>query len=93
MDGTALIGGNGESGLFDHGPQGPLLDGYGKIIFHHGQIGVIRGGQAQDIEIRVAAAQMDHLPFISGEGDHIVWHPADDVAEQPGVQDQLAPRR
>ena len=34
--------------------------------------------------------ELDHLALVGGEGDHVVGHPADDVAEEPGVEDQLA---
>ena len=33
---------------------------------------------------------MDHHFFISGKGDHIIGHPADDIAEQSGVQYDVA---
>ena len=44
MDGAALIGGDSEGRLLDHGTQQLLLDGDGKIILHHGQLRVIRRG-------------------------------------------------
>ena len=85
MDGAALIGGDSEGRLLDHGTQQLLLDGDGKIILHHGQLRVIRRGEAQDIKVRIAAGEMDQLFVIRGENHHIVGHPADDVAEEAGV--------
>ena len=85
MDGAALIGGDSEGRLLDHGTQQLLLDGDGKIILHHGQLRVIRRGEAQDIKVRIAAGEMNQLFVICGENHHIVGHPADDVAEEAGV--------
>ena len=85
MDGAALIGGDSEGRLFDHGTQQLLLDGDGKIILHHGQLRVIRRGEAQDIKVRIAAGEKDQLFVIRGENHHIVGHPANDVAEEAGV--------
>ena len=90
VDGAALVGGDGEGRLFDHGPQQLLLDGDGKIVLHLGQLRIIGGGETQDVKIRIAAGEVDHLFFIRGKGDDVVRHPADDVAEQAGVQDDLA---
>ena len=49
VDGAALVGGDGEGRLFDHGPQQLLLDGDGKIVLHLGQLRIIGGGETQDV--------------------------------------------
>lgn len=90
MDRAALVGGDGESHLLDHSPQDLLLDGNGVLVLHLGKVGIVRGGKAQDIKIRVAAGEMDHHPLIGGESHDIVGHAADDVAEQPGVEHNIA---
>ena len=90
MDRAALIGGDGKGHLLDHAPQHLLLHGDGVFVLHLGKIRIICRRQAQNIEIRVAAGDMDHHFFIGGEGDHVVGHPADDVAEEPCVQNDVA---
>ena len=90
MDRAALVGGHGKCRLFDHGPQGLLLDGDGEIVLHLRQIRVISSGQTQNIKVRVSAGKVDHLLIVGDKGHHIVGHAADDVAKQPGVQHDIA---
>ena len=66
-----------------------MLDGDGELVFHLGKIRVVGSGEAQDIKIGVAAAEMDHLFVIGGKGDHVVGHPANDITEQPGVEHDI----
>ena len=90
MDRAAFIGRDGKGHLLDHAPQHLLLHRNGIFILNLRQIRIIRGGQAQNVKIRIAAGDMDHHFFISGKGDHIIGHPADDIAEQSGVQYDVA---
>ena len=93
VDRAALVGGHGEGRLLDHGPQGLLLDIDAVLVLHLRQLGIIGGAEAQDVEICVTAAEVDHQFVVGGEGDHVVGHAADDVAEQAGVQDDVAALR
>ena len=90
MNGTALVGGHGEGRLADHGLQRLLLQRHAALPLHRGKLGVVIGRQAQNIKAGVAAAEMYHQLFIHGQHDHVVRHPADDVAEEPGVQHDAA---
>ena len=67
-----------------------MLDGHGVFVLHLREIRIVGGGQTQNIKIRVAAAEVNHLPLIGGEGDHIVGHPPDDIAEKAGVEHNLS---
>ena len=90
VNGAALVGGHGKGHLVDHGAQLLLLQGDGKLILHEGQLGIVRSGQTQNLEIGIAAAEMNHQAVICGEGHHIVGHTANDVAEQAGVKHDIA---
>ena len=90
MDRAAFIGRDGKSHLLNHAPQHLLLHRNGIFILNLRQIRVICGRQAQNVKIRITAGDMDHHFFISGKGDHIIGHPADDVTKQPGVQHDIA---
>ena len=90
MDGAALVGGHGEGGLADHGLQGLLLQGDAVLVVHLRQLRIVVGGQTQNVEAGVAAAEMHHVLLIGGKDDDIVRHLADDIAEQPGIEDDAA---
>ncbi|MPM32113.1 hypothetical protein SDC9_78672 [bioreactor metagenome] len=67
-----------------------MLNENGILIFHLRQLRIICGAEAHDIKVRVAAFKVNHQFVVRGEGDHVVWHPAYNVAEQPCVQHQSA---
>ena len=90
MDGTGLVGGNGEAGLVDHGLQGPLLDGHRVLVVHLRQLRVVLGGQAHDLEAGVAAGQAHHIFLIRRKHHQIVRQLPDDLTEQAGVEDDAA---
>ena len=90
VDRAALIGGDSKRHLFNHAPQHLLLHGNGILIFHFRKIRVICGGQAQNVEVRIAAGDVNHHLLVCRKGDHVVGHPADDVAKQAGVQHNVA---
>ena len=90
MDRTTLVGGNGESHFFNHSPQNLLLDGDGILVLHLREIRVIGGTESQNIEIRVTAGEVDHLLIVGSESYHIIRHPPDNIAEQPGVQHDIS---
>ena len=89
MDRTALVGGHGKGGLLDHGPEDLLLDGKAVLVLHLGKLRVVRGGQTQDVEVGVAALEVDRQLGVGGKDDDVVGHPADDVAKEPGVEDDF----
>ena len=90
MDRTALIGGHGKGYFLDHGTQSLLLQGNCKFILHVGQLRIVRSRQAQNVEVGVAAGEMDHHAVISGEGHNVIGHTADDVAEKACVEHDVA---
>ena len=59
VDRAALVGGDGEGHLLNHGPEDPSLHGNGILVLHLGKVGVIRRGEAGDIKVRVAAEEAD----------------------------------
>ena len=86
MDGAALVGGDGEGRLADHGLQRFLLYGDAVLVVHLRQLGVIVGGQAQNVKAGVAAAEVHHQLFVRREYNHIIRHTANNVAKQAGIQ-------
>ena len=90
VDGTGLVGGNGEAGLVDHGLQGPLLDSHRVLVVHLRQLRVVLGGQAHDLEAGVAAGQAHHIFLIRRKHHQIVRQLPDDLTEQAGVEDDAA---
>lgn len=90
MHRAALVVADGEQGLADHGAQGGLGQGEGVLLVHGGQLGELLRVAAQDIELGQAALDVDHIA-LGGEDHHVVGHLADDLAEEPGGQDQRAP--
>ena len=90
MDGTALVGGDGEDGLANHGAQGSPLDFKAVgILLHLGQGGELGGIGGQDVEFAHAALDVDGV-VLGGEDHHVVGQLADDVPEQAGGEDQGA---
>ena len=87
VDRAALVRGDGEARLVDHGLERPLLDGDGILVVDLRQVGIVLGGEAGDLKARVAAAQADEELVVRGENDHVVRHLADDLAEQTRVED------
>ena len=67
-----------------------MLDGHGILVLDFRQIRVVGSGKTQNIKVCVSTGQVDSLPVVHGNGDHIVGHPADDVAEEAGVEDNIA---
>ena len=90
VDGTGLVGGDGEAGLVDHGLQGPLLDSHRVLVVHLRQLRVVLGGQAHDLEAGVAAGQAHHIFLIRRKHHQIVRQLPDDLTEQAGVEDDAA---
>ena len=89
VNGTGLVRGDGEGGLLDHGAQRLFRQGYGILLLDLRQLRKVGGGEGENVEVGIAARKMDHELFIGREGDHIVGHTADDVAEQARGEDQL----
>ena len=89
VDGAALVVADGEQGLGDHGAQGGLGEGQAVLLVHGGQLGELLRVHAQNVELRQAALDVDHIA-LGGEDYHVVGQLADDLAEQPGGQDQGA---
>ena len=90
MDGSRLIGGNGEGGLLDHGAQGLFRQGHRVFLLDLRQLRKIRRGQTDNIEVGVAAVYLDGQLVVALQGQLIVRHTTHNVAKQPGVQHQLA---
>jgi len=72
VDGTGLVGGDGEAGLVDHGLQGPLLDSHRVLVIHLRQLRVVLGGKAHDLKAGVAAGQAHHIFLIRRKHHQIV---------------------
>ena len=89
VNGTGLVRGDGEGGLLDHGAQRLFRQGDGILLLDLRQLRKVGGGEGENVEVSIAAGKMDHELFIGREGDHIVGHTADDVAEQARGEDQL----
>ena len=90
MHRAALVVADGEQGLADHRAQGGLGQGEGVLLVHGGQLGELLRVAAHNIELGQAALDVDHIA-LGGEDHHVVGHLADDLAEEPGGQDQRAP--
>ena len=82
---AAFVRGHGKGCTANHGFENVLPDCAGIIVFHIRKIRKVRGIQAEDMKIRVAAGHGNHQLVVAGENDHIVGHFADNVAEQAGV--------
>ena len=89
MDGPGLVVADGEEGLADHGAQGVLLDGEAVFILDTGQLGEVLRVGGQDVEVAHAAGDVDHIA-VGRKDHHVVGQFSDDLAEQPGGEDQAA---
>ena len=90
MDGAALVGGDGEDGLSDHGAQsGPPDLKLVSVLLHLGKGGELGGIRGQDVELAHAALDVDGI-VLGGEDHHIVGQLSDNVAKQAGGEDQGA---
>ena len=72
MHGARLVRRNGEARLLDHGLERLFGDLDGVLLLDLGQLGEIGGGEAHDVEIRVAAGQVDQKFVVRGEGHDVV---------------------
>ena len=89
MDGTALVVADGKQGLRDHGAQNRLRQRKGVLLLHSGQFGKFLWIGAQDVELRQAAFDVDHVAA-GGKYHHVVGHLSDNLAEQAGGENQGA---
>ena len=89
VDGPGLVVADGEEGLADHGAQGVLLDGEAVFILDTGQLGEVLRVGGQDVEVAHAAGDVDHIA-VGRKDHHVVGQFSDDLAEQPGGEDQAA---
>ena len=72
VHGARLVRRNGEARLLDHGLERLFGDLDGVLLLDLGQLGEIGGGEAHDVEIRVAAGQVDQKFVVRGEGHDVV---------------------
>ena len=87
VDGAALVVAHREQGLGHHRAQHRLADGQPVLLLHRGQFGKFFRVRPQDVEFRQAALDIDHI-VLRGEYHHVIRHLPDDLAKQPGGEDQ-----
>ena len=87
MDGAALVVGDGEESLGDHGAQGGLTDIDVALGLNAGQLGELLGIGGQNVELAHAAFDIDHVA-VGGKDHDIIGHLAHDLAEQSGRQNK-----
>ena len=76
-----------DRGLGNHRAQHRLADGQSVLLLHRGQFGKFFRVRPQDVEFRQAALDVDHI-VLRGEYHHVIRHLPDDLAKQPGGEDQ-----